>query len=133
MRHVHSALVVDDDDTAREALVECLRYAEFDVRNAATGNQALRELFVEDGWRPCALVVDLVMPDVDGWTLIERVRREPHLATLPIIVLSGDVHRADEANRRGVDAFVAKPAAPVELIETVARHCRHAATSQDRR
>src|SRR6476619_5014674 len=84
----HLVLVVDDVDATRDAIVAMLETNGFDVRGAASGIEALDLL--QAGFRPCAMLLDLRMPEVDGWEVWDRMKDHPELATTPVVVLSPD-------------------------------------------
>ena len=78
-------LVVDDDPSIQGFLAEALVDEGYAVRTASDGRQALEVL---DGWRPRLILLDLMMPEIDGWTFRAEQRRRSDLADIPIIVLS---------------------------------------------
>ena len=80
-------LIVDDDDDFREALEAALFPAGFQVEHAANGREALKVLRQRPA-APCAILIDLMMPFMDGWQLIDALGRDPHLATIPSAVVS---------------------------------------------
>jgi CheY-like chemotaxis protein len=121
--HAHVVLVVDDDDDARQGLVFYLESLGFAVRDAASGPAALQLL--RDGLRPCALVVDVVMPDMDGWQLVARVRANPRFAAVPVVMLSAAVEDRERVAGLGIGAYLAKPTSPDAVASAVARHCPH--------
>jgi CheY-like chemotaxis protein len=122
-QHAHSVLVVDDHDDSREALTALLRASGFDVREAASADDALTQL--RQGLRPCVALLDLRMPDVDGWALWDRIRAEPDptVARVPVAFVSGDLAQRERAHRAGIREFLAKPVDPDELVGVVARYC----------
>ncbi len=79
-------LVVDDDADAREAMTMMLRLEGYDVREAANGREALESMRQS---RPSALVLDLTMPVMDGWTVRREMKADPALAAIPVLVVSG--------------------------------------------
>jgi CheY-like chemotaxis protein len=78
-------LVVDDDDGTLEAIAELLRGAGYATSTATTGVDALLHLRHS---RPDLLLLDLIMPDMDGWQLLERLREDTELARPPIVVMT---------------------------------------------
>ncbi|MEW6270755.1 MAG: response regulator [Thermodesulfobacteriota bacterium] len=112
-------LVVDDDEAHRYAKVHTLRRAGFEVHEAARGMDALR-LIAE---RPPRLVVlDVNLPDLSGWEVCRRLKREPETATIPVLQMSASyVTEADtvRALEGGADACLTEPIEPPVLIATV--------------
>jgi len=78
-------LVVDDDDDFREALCEVLSVAGYPVVQAANGQAALDRVAEET---PGIILLDLKMPGIDGWGVMERLRADPKAAAIPILILS---------------------------------------------
>jgi CheY-like chemotaxis protein len=120
--HVHAGLVVDDDGPLREALIFYLQSVGFTVRGAEGAKAALSLL--QNGFRPCAILVDVQMPQGGGWTLAECVQADPSLADIPVIMISGAAIDAPRAARLGVRKFLPKPVEPEAIAEAVAAHCK---------
>ena len=80
-------LVVEDHDSARTALTKMLSSKGYDVAEAQNGSDALAQLAT--GPRPDLILLDLMMPVMDGWEFMKRQRRDWHLCTIPTIVVSG--------------------------------------------
>lgn len=106
-------LVVDDDAAIRDALSGALRDAGYDVAVAADGRQALALLTP----RPALMIVDLMMPELDGWELIDELQRAAPLADVPICVLSAIVSHAPPS----VSAVLGKPVDLDRLLATIER------------
>jgi CheY-like chemotaxis protein len=87
-------LVVEDDPAGRAALALILSHVGHDVRCAADGKEALDELRAH---RPDVVLLDLLLPKVDGWEFRRRQQQDPDLAGVPVVVLSG----GGPARRRG--------------------------------
>jgi DNA-binding response OmpR family regulator len=104
-------LVIDDERAIRELLESGLAYYGFEVRGASRGADGLDEVA---GWRPDAIVLDLVLPGENGLELLERLAAT---TTAPIVVLSGKAGASDkvEALRSGADDYMAKPFSMAEL------------------
>ena len=100
--HVRRVLVVDDDDDFRELVRQQLKhsgYVVFDARDAASALQIARTA------RPDVITVDLLMPGIDGWNFIEKLREEESLAMIPIVVVSGAAD-AKTSGKRPLDVSV---------------------------
>lgn len=110
-------LVVDDDLDIRDALSDFLEDRGFDVTTAVDGAEALR-LLGDGTVRPSLLLLDLMMPRVDGYEVVERLRRDDALAGLQVAVISAS-HGIDRA-RLGDDVHVIrKPIHLPALISTI--------------
>jgi DNA-binding response OmpR family regulator len=114
--HAKSILVVDDEDTIREVVGRYLEYEGFKVCEAADGEAALAAYEKQP---PDLIILDLMLPGVDGLTVLRRLRRDrPHV---PVIMLTA----RGETNDRilgldlGADDYVAKPFSPQELVSRV--------------
>jgi CheY-like chemotaxis protein len=96
-------LVVDDDLEQRQALAEMLEEQGFVVASFADGDEALAALATH---RPDLLILDGVMPRVDGWQVLGRLSADPALCTLPVIFMSATCHCI---SRRPQISFLPKP------------------------
>jgi CheY-like chemotaxis protein len=110
-----AVLVVDDDRDVRDIVATVLESEGYAVRCAENGAQALA---IMHGPKPNAIVLDLMMPVMSGWELLEAVRSDGDLSSIPIVVLSAV--RAPS----GV-AHLTKPVSLDELVTTLDRVCRH--------
>ncbi|WP_441248479.1 response regulator transcription factor [Kitasatospora sp. McL0602] len=121
-------LVVDDDPTVAEVVAGYLTRAGYQVDRAADGRQALARA---ESFRPDLLVLDLMLPEIDGLEVCRRLRATEHGATLPVVMLTA---KGDEADRilgleLGADDYVTKPFSPRELVlrvQSVLRRARAA-------
>jgi two-component system, cell cycle response regulator DivK len=116
-------LIVDDDKNAREGYRAYLSQAGFHVEAAGGGVEALA--FVQSA-TPDLLVLDLSLPDVDGWEVARRLRSEDHTRDIPIIAFSGRTlqHEQISALRAGCDVYLTKPCEPTKLLEAVRKLLR---------
>src|SRR5437867_5995851 len=78
-------LTVDDSPQVREVITEILRCAGFEVREAATGADALRGA----AEHPDLIILDIQLPDIDGFEVCRRLKADPATATIPVLHLSG--------------------------------------------
>lgn len=110
-------LVVEDHNDSREMLEEFLTEEGFTVETAVNGLQALERLMRPP--RPDLVLLDLMMPVMTGWDLMERVAEEPSLWGLPVIVVSGA--GSTRPLPRGIVASIPKPLDLNLLMETISR------------
>lgn len=110
-------LVVDDDSAIRRVVRTVLEADNFDVVEAADGPAALLLLNAINGRGPDAVVLDIMMPGIDG---IEVCRQVNHSA-VKVIMLSArdDAETRDEAAKAGADAYLTKPFSAIELLDAV--------------
>ena len=110
-------MVVDDEAAVRDALRRALRLEGYDVELAADGAQALQRL--EDGPQPDALLLDVLMPGVDGLEVCRRLRRSG--SRLPVLMLTARAEVSDRVSGldAGADDYLAKPFALQELLARV--------------
>ncbi len=108
-------LVVDDDDDFREALSEVLTEAGYPVQQAETGEVALAKAADE---APGIVLLDLKMPVLDGWGVMERMRNEPRSAAVPILILSAYGFEW-EAELLGAQGYIPKSVGMEEILERV--------------
>ena len=109
-------LLVEDDPALRRYLEVVLERAGYSVISAGDGLEAMKSLLAE----PVDVVVtDALMPNLDGYELCRFVRNSPHLAHLPIILLSALDPRNTTDESEQMDAFLAKPVSPEDLLSTI--------------
>lgn len=115
-------LVVDDDEDIRVVLQEVLADAGFQVQGARDGTEALALLHQESGWM---VLLDLLMPRIDGWQVLQRLQQEPALRTDTKVVVMSAGWRLDSIeptlNRDIVVASLRKPVEIEDLLQ-LARH-----------
>ena len=99
-------LVVDDDRAIREVVADILESADYRVRTASNGAEALDQIRVES---PAAVLLDLMMPIMDGWEFLERCRRRQACAELPVAIMSAAHDAAWAASKLGVQGYLTKP------------------------
>ena len=115
-------LVVEDDEDIRADLTTILRLKGFAAADAANGREALLRL--QKGARPCVMLLDLMMPVMNGWELRAAMRQDPELEAIPVIVVSGKGRIApEEAQLLAPAAVLVKPFELSELLALVARFC----------
>ena len=120
----HRILLVEDNPNLAEGIEYNLRLEGYDVRIAETGRMAL-ELF--QNWSPELLVLDLMLPDIDGYQVLKSIRSRG--SRVPVIILSARGEESDKVRgfRLDADQYVTKPFGIVELLERVAALLRRSA------
>jgi excisionase family DNA binding protein len=110
-------LIVDDDDRLREYVRVNLEMEGYAVREARSADEGLSML--EESTPPDLVLLDVMMPHVDGWEMLRRVQERHGVGAIPVIMFSGklDEGAATEAASRGAHGFVGKPFDPQELIQ----------------
>ena len=117
-----SILIVDDDPAIRTMLVDLLEDEGHVVSSAANGQEALTYL-QRAANRPQLILLDLMMPLMDGWQFRTLQRQDPELAPIPVIVLSAGENLKRAAATLAADAYFAKPVDFDALLRTVALFC----------
>lgn len=112
-------LVVDDDQDCRENLEEILEREGYLVHGASNGTEAIAKLSDSPG--PCIVLLDLVMPDMDGWEFLDALMamRDLGTATHPVVVVSGAADAKSAERMPGVVAVLCKPFELETLIAVV--------------
>lgn len=117
-------IVVDDHEDSARTLSLVLKAAGHEVTTFFKGADALRALTET---RPDAVILDIEMPDVDGYAVAKWIRRRPRLATLPLIAITGyadEDHRA-KAVEAGFSHYLVKPAEADVLVSLLGKLCSH--------
>jgi excisionase family DNA binding protein len=110
-------LIVDDDARLREFVRVNLEMDGYSVREAASAAEGLAALEEEP---PDLILLDVMMPEVDGWEMLRRVRERHGVDSIPVIMFSGkvDERTAETAEERGAQGFIGKPFDPPQLIQS---------------
>ena len=115
-------LLVDDDIDLRESLAEVLEEAGYTVDRAANGQEALQSLRQE---RPTVILLDLLMPVMNGWQFCQLKRRDQSVANIPVIAMSAAVSKDPSSPYYiEVDDFLAKPVEIDDLLSKLANLSR---------
>lgn len=113
-------LLIDDDADIRTALGEVLEDEGYDVVGAGNGADALARL--KTGDRPCVILLDLMMPIMDGYQFREAQKREASLSSIPVVVITAGTELREQ-ELSGVAAIMEKPIELPKLMATIRRHC----------
>jgi len=115
---VSIVLVVEDEREIAQTVCELLREEGHTAIPAGNGEEAMRELSRAE--RPCVIFLDLMMPVMDGWQVLEALRHDAKLSPIPVIVTSA---MADAKARRLAQAIIRKPYKLDQLLDVVDRFC----------
>jgi CheY-like chemotaxis protein len=115
-----TVFIVEDDVDTREMLGRFLELEGYRVETAANGKLALERL--ETGVGPCVILLDLMMPVMDGWQFRQAQVRDATLADIPVIVVSAAGR--DRLEKIQADAYLSKPVDLDELLGCVTQFCR---------
>jgi len=118
-----SVLVVDDDDDIRTTIRDVLEDQGFTVTCAANGRVAL-EMLISGQSKPSLILLDLTMPEMDGWTFRQEQQKVPRLAQIPVVLFSGHHDAARAAQSLNAVALMTKPLrldGLVTLVEQLGR------------
>lgn len=113
----HTVLVVEDEEDLREMVREALELNGYAVVTAEDGQEALDR--VSSIEQLCLILIDLLMPGMNGWDLFQELRRRPELAAVPILVYSSVANLAP----KGATQVLQKPLTFDELLSTVRQYC----------
>ena len=108
-------LIVDDDERLREYVRVNLEMEGYTVHEAGSAEEGMKVL---DELRPDLVLLDVMMPKVDGWEMLQLMHERHGVGSIPVVMFSGKVDEAaaDEATERGAQGFIGKPFDPQELI-----------------
>jgi CheY-like chemotaxis protein len=112
-------LVVEDNDVAREGLATVLRREGYEVLLAANGREAIERL--REGPRPDLILLDMLMPVLDGWHFLGSLRQAGPQPPIPVIVTTGTILTREWAQDNGCQGFVRKPIDTQELFDEIRR------------
>jgi CheY-like chemotaxis protein len=116
-----TVLLVEDHPDVRDMMSLALQFAGHRVITAANGRDALELLHSE---RPCIILLDLMMPVMDGWQFCAALEQDPELRRVPLVVISA---LADVSSRMPAAAHLSKPVDIDRMLEVVDAMCRRSA------
>jgi signal transduction histidine kinase/DNA-binding response OmpR family regulator len=111
-------LVIDDDETARDLIADYLAQAGFAVITAADGVEGLKRA---KKYHPIAITLDVIMPDIDGWTVLAALRGDPELADIPTIMAT-IVDEQRHGMTLGAVGYLTKPIDRDKLVDLIAKY-----------
>jgi CheY-like chemotaxis protein len=115
-------LLVEDDQDLRDTMVALLRLHGHQVETASDGAEALTWLGQPQA-RPCVVLLDLMMPGMNGFDLRARMTADPHLAAIPVVVITGAGVLAEQRAADLQAEILKKPVGMSTLLDTVSRYC----------
>jgi len=120
-----TVLVVEDSVTQREMIEDLLKGSGLSVTTAGDGVEALEQM---QGNCPDIVVMDIVMPRMNGYELCRRIKTDPKTQSVPVVMCSSKGEEFDRywGMKQGADAYIAKPFQPQELVGTVKQLLRKA-------
>jgi CheY-like chemotaxis protein len=115
-----TVMIIDDEIHMRRLISRMLKGAGFEVIEVASGAEALRILH-DALEKPDLVTCDISMPDLNGFEILETIRSNPELVTLPVIMLTamGQLSDADRAKKMGATDYITKPFSALSLINIV--------------
>jgi CheY-like chemotaxis protein len=114
-------LIVEDNADLRDSLAELLQYEGYEVARAANGQEALR--YLRECPPPCLILLDLMMPVMNGWEFRKQQLLDPTLSSIPVAIVTGVRNSLDQVAALDAVDYLQKPVDMSELLKTVAAHC----------
>ncbi|HZU36161.1 MAG TPA: response regulator [Gemmataceae bacterium] len=114
-------LIVEDEDTTRDMLAMLLQAEGYSVAGAGNGEEALA--YLRNRRVPNLILLDLMMPIMDGWKFRRIQRKDPLLAEIPVVVVSAAGDVGQTAVALSAAGFLDKPVEPTHLLATIRRLC----------
>ena len=114
-------MIVEDDLAIREALTEILEDEGYQVTGAANGQEAIQAL--RSTTPPCLILLDLMMPVMNGWQFRAEQKQDPALAPVPVVIISADSDLRTKATTLEAADFLQKPIQLTRLLDTVEQFC----------
>jgi CheY-like chemotaxis protein len=115
----NTILVVEDDPAARELLVNHLEGEGWKVAEASSGHEGLR---LAKELQPCAILLDVIMPELDGWAVLKILKNDAELSRIPV-VLCTIVDDKHQGFALGAADYLTKPVSREDLVSTLSRYC----------
>jgi CheY-like chemotaxis protein len=114
-------LVVEDDNSIRELLVELLQSEGYEVTSAINGLEGLKVL--QDQSNPDLILIDLMMPVMDGYTFRHEQMKNQKWSKIPVVVMSAEANAKEKMKGFNITAFLSKPVELDTILKTVERFC----------
>jgi CheY-like chemotaxis protein len=122
--HGHRIMIVEDDADIREALRDALGdTGRYEVFEAINGAEALAHLHAHPR-KPCVILLDVMMPEINGWEFRRAQLADPRLAEIPVVVFTAHANASGAAADLSAAGFLKKPATLSALVAMIDLHCR---------
>jgi len=120
MTKANRFFIVDDDPITVELLTRILEMEGHAVKSTTSSSNALRQILQ---WKPDCVLLDIMMPDIDGLELCKMLRRQPTLANTKIVMVTGKTYEIDRSRAftLGADAYIVKPVSATDLPQRLQR------------
>ncbi len=118
LKTCNSVLVVEDDEDIRNAIIDLLETEGYRTESAVNGKDALNKLSKIS--KPCLVLLDMMMPIMNGRQFLDAVMRDAKLAPLPVLIVSAI---ADKSSTEGSIGFLKKPIEIDVVLDVVAQYC----------
>jgi len=115
-------MIVEDDRDVRDSVREALEDHGYQTIGASQGKEAL-ELLRSSAAKPCIILLDMMMPVMDGWAFRKAQTADPAISSIPVIVLTAHSSASDTARDMGAVGFLRKPVTLQELLTAVKQEC----------
>ena len=115
-------MVIEDDRDVRDSIFEVLEDHEYEPLTASNGQEALERLR-DPSRRPCVILLDVMMPVMDGWGFRAAQNQDAELKAIPVVVLTAHASAAETARDMHAAGFLKKPVELDALLAAVQRHC----------
>lgn len=122
-RKAAGVLVIDDHEDARNMVATLLTLEGYTVVTACDGSEGLACL---RQWRPCLILLDLMMPGMDGFEFRQRQTQDPEIADIPVLLVTAAPEARAHATRMSAVGVLRKPIEMSALLETVRKYCGEA-------
>ena len=116
-------MVVEDDQDVRQAISEVLEDNAYRSLTASNGQEAIDELR-SGPQRPCLILLDIMMPIMDGWQFRSLQQQDPELSDIPVVVLTAHADIQEAVRRMQAAACLKKPVQLTSLLATIDQICR---------
>ena len=125
MTNTHPILIVDDDEDLRDVIALAVGAMGYPVETARDGVEAMHYL-TKEGLRPALILLDMMMPRMDGEAVLTALHHDSSLANIPVVLLSGHTAAQQKAHELHAHGCLAKPIELDALTSTVERFAGHA-------